>query len=407
MEPSRLPRRVLLGAIANAKRGVGRPMLRFKDCAKRDMAAFDIDHQSWEKLAENRDVWRKRVYDGRKAHDDAWFAVFVNNNCNYFFSRMLLLLIWGVAALTALVLYFKNAFSKFEKRGVKAPPAVFPFGNWRDMFLGTKHASDIIVSLYNRFPTERFIGTYEFTNPKVVIRDMELIKKITIKDFDYFVDHQTYLDPDINPLFGKGVFFMRGQTWKDMRSTLSPAFTGSKMRQMIPFMEEVGDQMILNLKKNISASKSGQVEVDAKDLMARYACDVIASCAFGLKVDSHSERENEFYLKGTHAATFKFKQQLVMLISSITPWAVRWFNLKLFDKPSENFFRNIVLSTMEERERLNIHRPDMIHLLMEARKGKLQQEEKTHDTDAGFATVEEFSAGKNITRGQCTNLLKN
>ncbi|KAI5645187.1 hypothetical protein NE865_02735 [Phthorimaea operculella] len=78
MEPSRLPRCVLLGAVANAKRGVGRPMLRFKDCAKRDMAAFDIDHQSWEKLAENRDEWRKRVFDGRKAHDDAWFAGLAN-----------------------------------------------------------------------------------------------------------------------------------------------------------------------------------------------------------------------------------------------------------------------------------------------------------------------------------------
>ncbi|KAI5643165.1 hypothetical protein NE865_04887 [Phthorimaea operculella] len=78
MEPSRLPRRVLLGAVANAKRGVGRPMLRFTDCAKRDMAAFDIDHQSWEKFAENRDVWRKRVFDGRKAHDDAWFAGLAN-----------------------------------------------------------------------------------------------------------------------------------------------------------------------------------------------------------------------------------------------------------------------------------------------------------------------------------------
>ncbi|KAI5642526.1 hypothetical protein NE865_05553 [Phthorimaea operculella] len=53
MEPSRLPRRVLLGAVANAKRGVGRPMLRFKDCAKRDMAAFDIDHQSLLRIGMN------------------------------------------------------------------------------------------------------------------------------------------------------------------------------------------------------------------------------------------------------------------------------------------------------------------------------------------------------------------
>ncbi|XP_059049895.1 uncharacterized protein LOC131844918 [Achroia grisella] len=72
MEPSRLPRRVLLGAIANAKRDVGRPLLRFKDCAKRDMATFQIDHRSWEKLATNKSDWRKRVMEGRRVCDDAW-----------------------------------------------------------------------------------------------------------------------------------------------------------------------------------------------------------------------------------------------------------------------------------------------------------------------------------------------
>lgn len=45
-----------------------------------------------------------------------------------------------------------------------------------------------------------------------------------------------------------------GQTWKDMRSTLSPAFTSSKMKVMVPFMVEVGEQMNKALKKNIQDS---------------------------------------------------------------------------------------------------------------------------------------------------------
>ncbi|XP_048001809.1 uncharacterized protein LOC125238518 [Leguminivora glycinivorella] len=74
MQPSRLPRRVMLGAIADAKRSVGRPMLRHKDCAKRDMQAFNIPVHKWEELAEDRDKWRKLVFDGRTIHDNAWFA---------------------------------------------------------------------------------------------------------------------------------------------------------------------------------------------------------------------------------------------------------------------------------------------------------------------------------------------
>lgn len=40
-----------------------------------------------------------------------------------------------------------------------------------------------------------------------------------------------------------------------MRSTLSPAFTSSKMRLMVPFMIEVCNQMIKSLKTNIEVSK--------------------------------------------------------------------------------------------------------------------------------------------------------
>lgn len=40
-----------------------------------------------------------------------------------------------------------------------------------------------------------------------------------------------------------------------MRSTLSPAFTSSKIRLMVSFMEDVGEQMINILKEKINGSK--------------------------------------------------------------------------------------------------------------------------------------------------------
>ncbi|PZC71480.1 hypothetical protein B5X24_HaOG213343 [Helicoverpa armigera] len=73
MEPSRLPRQTLLGQISDAKRPVGRPLLRFKDSVKRDMVSFKIDRNIWEKLSDDRDSWRKKISDGVVAHDSAWF----------------------------------------------------------------------------------------------------------------------------------------------------------------------------------------------------------------------------------------------------------------------------------------------------------------------------------------------
>lgn len=48
--------------------------------------------------------------------------------------------------------------------------------------------------------------------------------------------------------------FWIGQEWKDMRSTLSPAFTSSKIKLMVPFMDEVGEKMMRALKKKIKDS---------------------------------------------------------------------------------------------------------------------------------------------------------
>ncbi|XP_063531447.1 uncharacterized protein LOC134742328 [Cydia strobilella] len=72
MDPERLPRQVMLGQIADVKRPVGRPALRFKDSCKRNMDSFGIRTDSWEKRAEMRPEWRHDIKVGTSKHDDDW-----------------------------------------------------------------------------------------------------------------------------------------------------------------------------------------------------------------------------------------------------------------------------------------------------------------------------------------------
>lgn len=57
-----------------------------------------------------------------------------------------------------------------------------------------------------------------------------------------------------------------GQEWKDMRSTLSPAFTSSKIKLMVPLMEEVGEQMIRALKTKIETADGNLTKKTCKSL---------------------------------------------------------------------------------------------------------------------------------------------
>lgn len=65
----------------------------------------------------------------------------------------------------------------------------------------------------------------------------------------------------------------------DMRATLSPAFTGSKMRLMFDFVSTVGQQTAKSMKEEIKSGSNNAFEFKA--LASKFTVDVIASCAFG------------------------------------------------------------------------------------------------------------------------------
>ncbi|XP_047994965.1 cytochrome P450 9e2-like [Leguminivora glycinivorella] len=305
------------------------------------------------------------------------------------------LYIWIPALVAAIYLYCRQIYSRFSKYGVKNLKPVPFLGNMSSVILRTKSFVDVVDELYAEFPEERFVGNFEFIKPVIFIRDIELIKKVTVKDFEYFLDHRTFVSEDIDPLFGRNLFSLKGQEWKDMRSTLSPAFTSLKMKHMLPFIVEVGNQMVISLDRQLKESKRGYIDIETKDLATYYANDVIASCAFGLKVDSHLEPGNQFYKMGYKASNFTFIAILKFFGYSSFPWLMKLIKVNLFSEDVTNFFQHLVLNTMKDREVHNILRPDMIHLLMEAKKGQLVHEEKNgNDAGAGFATVQESDVGK-------------
>ena len=67
----------------------------------------------------------------------------------------------------------------------------------------------------------------------------------------------------------------------------------------------------------------------------------------------------------------------------------------MFSKEVGEFFKNVVKSNIQSREKHGLLRPDMIHLLLEARKNGLKHEETEPLQDTGFATVVESEVNKN------------
>lgn len=244
----------------------------------------------------------------------------------------------------------------------------------------------------------RMYASSGFTGAQYFIRDPDLCKQLFVKDFDYFLDRRGFINDKIDKLWGKSLFSMHGEDWRQMRATLSPSFTGSKMRIMFELVTECADDLVKHL---LNKTKNGeQINLEMKEFFSRYTNDVIATCAFGIKVNSFAEPENDFYMNVKKVLDlFSFRRGMNLIAGVVCPSVAHAFNLRVFDEKITNKLRNIILDTMETREKNHIYRPDMINILMQVRKGTLEHEEKLNDTLDGFATVEESEIGKaSVTR---------
>jgi cytochrome P450 family 9 len=307
-------------------------------------------------------------------------------------------MLWILLILIALIplsyLWLIRPYKLWTRRGVPQGNPKPLFGdNWGVMF--QKHTiADVIQMNYNNFPDARYYGSYNFTIPSLILKDPELVKQITVKDFDHFVDHNTFLSEEVDPLWGKNLFALTGQRWRDMRSTLSPAFTSSKMRMMFALISQSGEQFA----KHFLEQDRDLVEIHVKDVLSRFTNDVVASIAFGIECNSLKDRDNEFYLMGKDVTNLtSFWKTIKILIHLLFPKVSKYTGVRLFSTKVSDFFYNIVKENIAKREKYGIVRPDMINLLMEARKNGLQYEE-TPEKDAGFATVEESNVGKTPKR---------
>jgi hypothetical protein len=87
---------------------------------------------------------------------------------------------------TSVWYYFKSKYRFWKTKGVKFITPVVPFGSIKDMILLRKSTTEVTKEFYDAFPEERFVGFYEGMKPIIIIRDLELIKHVMVKDFSHF-----------------------------------------------------------------------------------------------------------------------------------------------------------------------------------------------------------------------------
>ncbi|XP_043473513.1 cytochrome P450 9e2-like [Leptopilina heterotoma] len=266
--------------------------------------------------------------------------------------------------ITLLGIIFLKLFQKhkfFKNHGIPHESPVPIFGNILPVLLRKLNVSDLIRNLYDAYPNTKYFGLYDFTNPGIVIRDLELMKLVGVKNFEHFTDHGMFGEEPRDPLFGKNLFLLKGKKWHDVRCLLSPAFTLNKLKIMFPLISHCAKNYA-----EILSTNSGEIR-EMKETFNRFSNDVILNCAFGININTINDPTNEFYTLGKEATNME-KLTIKVFLMREFPFLMNFFNINLVNPRIYKFFKKIITTTIETRDTLGIKRPDMLQLLMNSKR---------------------------------------
>ncbi|KAJ8919515.1 hypothetical protein NQ315_002136 [Exocentrus adspersus] len=295
---------------------------------------------------------------------------------------MLLLVAFLLTCVAYLWANYYKTLCYWKSKGIKYVTPFPIFGNSLPTLLQSVTYSEYVVDLYKKFPEERYCGTFQYSQPILLLRDLKLIKRVFTREFETFSDHPLPSEPDEGTLWGKNLFAANGDRWKHLRQTISPAFTSTKLKSMFELMDVCALQLI----EYLNEQNRDVVEVELRDIFKRFSSDVITSIAFGAETNSFKDKNNDFMKMGAELTNFGGMQKLKRLLYTANPKITRLLNIKMHPDNVSTFFRKLVKDSIKQREENKASgRPDYIQYLLECRRGQ----EPT--TSVGGVGEEEFS----------------
>lgn len=304
----------------------------------------------------------------------------------------------ALGLLVGVYIWFQWRIRYWADKGVPYDSDVtFPLGNdfvaHKKVLLRQKNVAYIIQDQYNQFKNHPFFGVFgPFGSPCIVINDPVLIRAILSKDFDHFVDRFGDLNPFNNnnaetftdAIWQKQLIFLRGELWKDVRSTFSPIFTSGKMKLMMHFMKAIS----LKLTDEIRKSADEKVPIDLKEIFGKFSMDTIATCAFGVDSGSFMAKEESDFVKNAKAVFTRTAKDQFKLFCSLIPglnFICKALKMSFFKPDEAMFFYATISSTIQHRRETKTRKNDLIDMMIDAieanKKSVGKCEKPPEDTD--------------------------
>ncbi|XP_075681360.1 cytochrome P450 3A8-like [Dermatophagoides pteronyssinus] len=202
-------------------------------------------------------------------------------------------------------------------------------------------------------------GVYGIGQRALIFNDPKMVRELSIKELHKFpIRFGGYMGKTsmIHSLF----MMPANDDWKRIRTIVSPAFTSGKLKAMITPINTILNNFVRNLERH---AESGEM-FDAKIYTSALTMDVIASCAYGIEVDSISESNHPLVKHAQRILSLDVS--LNQAICFVFPFLGKFLNLDPFDRESAKYFDDLTFKIIEERLKTkNKQSKDLIGLMVE------------------------------------------
>lgn len=196
--------------------------------------------------------------------------------------------------------YAKYKLSYWSRRGVKTPPTHLIFGNFKESILLRKPPADLMREIYDSAdPDDPYIGFYIFHKPILLLRDHDFIKNMMTRHFDIFPNRR-FGSANGTDIFGlQNLLAVTSQPiWKYLRSRLTPALTGQKLKAMLPLITQCTQSMLKYINELPTDKNGWEESQDVLNVTSRYVSNVLASLMYGIDENSFDIKDSKFFDRG-------------------------------------------------------------------------------------------------------------
>ncbi|XP_044515873.1 cytochrome P450 3A4-like [Gracilinanus agilis] len=276
-----------------------------------------------------------------------------------------------IVFLTLLYLYGTRTHKLFKNLGIPGPAPLPFFGT---VLSYRKGFAEFDYQCFKKYG--KTWGFFDGKQAVLATMDPEMIKTVLVKEcYSVFTNRRMFGPAGI---LESAISIAEDEQWKRIRTVLSPTFTSGKLKEMFPIINQYGDVLVKNMKKEAEKSKP----VTMKDIFGAYSMDVITSTSFGIHVDSMNNPNDPFVREIRKLIRFSFLDPLILSIT-IFPFLIPLFNklnITVFPKDATDFLAKSVIKIKEERKKTTEkHRVDFLQLMMDSQTSKNSESHSQKD----------------------------